>query len=82
MESKKEFETEVLERLAIIETKIDDYKNIREKTDKAYNMSQKNEEDIKDIVDNSRWLKRTIIGCFITSSISMFFLFIKPLIAV
>lgn len=43
----KTFETEVLSRLAVIESKLDDYKEIKEKTEIAYNKSINNEEDIK-----------------------------------
>lgn len=43
----KTFETEVLSRLAVIESKLDDYKNIKEKAEFAYNKSINNEEDIK-----------------------------------
>lgn len=43
----KTFETEVLSRLAVIESKLDDYKNIKEKVEFAYNKSINNEEDIK-----------------------------------
>lgn len=43
----KTFETEVLSRLAVIESKLDDYKGIKEKAEIAYNKSINNEEDIK-----------------------------------
>lgn len=43
----KTFETEVLSRLAVIESKLDDYKDIKEKAEFAYNKSINNEEDIK-----------------------------------
>ena len=43
----KTFETEVLSRLAVIESKLDDYKEIKEKSEIAYNKSINNEEDIK-----------------------------------
>lgn len=42
----KTFETEVLTRLTAIETKLDDYKNYKEKCETAYNKAQKNEEEI------------------------------------
>ena len=36
----KNFETQVLTRLAVIESKLDDYKSIREKTELSYTMAQ------------------------------------------
>lgn len=45
----KTFETEVLTRLTAIETKLDDYKGIKEKVEIAYNRSDKNEKEIEKI---------------------------------
>lgn len=55
----------MLERLAKIESKIDDYKTFKDKTDTAYTTSQKNKEDIKEINDKLTWLARTIAGAII-----------------
>ena len=38
----KTFETEVLTRLAVIESKLDDYQNIKEKAEVAYTTSAQN----------------------------------------
>ena len=46
---------EVLERLARIETKLDNYELLREKADKAYSMALHNEEAIKEIKSNNKW---------------------------
>ncbi|WP_035002122.1 hemolysin XhlA family protein [Lactococcus garvieae] len=46
---------EVLERLARIETKLDNYELLREKADKAYLMALHNEEAIKEIKSNNKW---------------------------
>lgn len=63
MEGKEEnFEIQVLTRLTVIETKLDDYKKIEDITYRAYNNSKQNEQDIKEIKENNQWLKRTIIG--------------------
>lgn len=63
MENKEEnFEIQVLTRLTVIETKLDDYKKIEDISYRAYNNSKQNEQDIKEIKDNNTWLKRTIIG--------------------
>ena len=73
----KIFETEVIERLARIETKLDDYEDIKNKADDAYNKSNQNERRIQELEDNSKWLKRTTIGAVITSLVALIFLFIK-----
>lgn len=64
MEQNKEenFEIEVLTRLAVIESKLDDYKKIEDVCYRAYNNSKQNEQDIKEIKENNQWLKRTIVG--------------------
>ena len=43
---KDNFETEVLTRLAVIESKLDDYKDIKDKAEKAYTISLDNQKDI------------------------------------
>ncbi len=73
----KIFETEVIERLARIETKLDDYEDIKNKADDAYNKSNQNERRIQELEDNNKWLKRTTIGAVITSLVALIFLFIK-----
>lgn len=63
MEQKEnDFEIQVLTRLAVIESKLDDYKKIEDISYRAYNNSKQNEQDIKEIKENSTWLKRTIVG--------------------
>lgn len=73
----KTFETEVLTRLAVIESKLDGYQNIKEKAEESYTISKQNKEDIKDMQDNNKWLWRTAVGSIITSVIGLVFLFIK-----
>jgi hypothetical protein len=65
------FETEVLTRLAVIESKLDDYKGIKEKAEKAYSLSADNKEEIKAIKDNNKWLFRTTIGAVITGIVGI-----------
>lgn len=62
----KGFEVEVLERLAKIESKIDDYKVFKDKTETAYTKANQNEKDIAEINDKIKWLTRTIAGAVIT----------------
>lgn len=70
MEEKSE---EVVERLARIETKLDNYGSIREKAEQAHLIALNNAEDIKEIKANNKWawgfmltLVVTIIGYIIT----------------
>lgn len=72
-----EFQTQVLTRLAVIESKIDDYNNIKEKCDVAYTKSQENEKDINEIKDKIKWISRTIAGAIIAGAIGVIFAFIK-----
>lgn len=73
----KNFETEVLTRLAVIESKIDDYKTTKEKTDEAYDLSKHNKERLDKLEDNNKWAFRTAVGGLITGAIALVFLFIE-----
>ena len=73
----KGFETEVLSRLAVIESKLDDYNNIKQKTEEAYTKSKSNEKDIEEIQDKIKWLSRTIAGALITGIIGIVIVLIK-----
>lgn len=73
----KDFEREVLERLTKIETKLDDYGNMREKTEEAYSLSKQNEKDIEEINEKIKWLSRTIVGALITGVIGIVIILIK-----
>lgn len=67
----KTFETEVLSRLAVIESKLDDYKSIREKAEVSYTVSANNAKEIQAIKDNNKWLFRTTVGAVITSLVGI-----------
>lgn len=73
----KEFEREVLERLTKIETKLDDYGNLREKTEEAHSLSKENAKDIEDINDKIKWLSRTITGAIIAGVVGIVFMIIQ-----
>lgn len=73
----KTFETEVLTRLAVIESKLDGYQNIKEKSEIAYTTAMQNKEEIKEMQDNNKWLFRTAVGACITSVISLIAIFVK-----
>ena len=71
---------DMIERLVRIETKLDNYESLRQKTDEAkdkadlaYSLAQGNAEDIKDMKATNKWswgymigLGITIIGYFLT----------------
>ena len=73
----KAFETDVIERLARIETKLDDYDNYRQKSEEAYSRSKENERRIAEIEDNNKWLKRAIIGAIISSTVALLFIIVQ-----
>ncbi len=73
----KNFETQVLTRLAVIESKIDDYNNIKEKCDEAYTKSKENEKDITEINDKIKWITRTIAGAIIVGIIGLVFALVQ-----
>jgi len=73
----KDFETQVLTRLAVIESKIDDYKSIKEKTNEVYSLSKENEKEINEIKDKLKWITRLIVGAVITGVIGLIFALIQ-----
>lgn len=73
----KSFETEVLSRLAVIESKLDGYKDIKKVAYEADNLSKENAEDIKELQDKLKWLSRTTVSAIITGVVGIVFLLIK-----
>lgn len=73
----KAFETEVLTRLTKIETKLDDYNNMKQKADDALNISKDNEKDIEELKDKIKWITRTIVGAILTGLIGIVFIYLK-----
>lgn len=63
---------EVVERLARIETKLDNYGSTREKAEQAHLMALNNAEDIREIKANNKWAWGYMIGLGI--SIVIYFL--------
>ena len=76
MEEKK-FEIEVLTRLTKIETMLQDFKGIEEKSTEAYNLSINNKQRLDKIEDNNKWLFRTTVGAIITGLIAILLTLIK-----
>lgn len=75
----KSFETEVISRLSKIETKLDDYKQVKDDAAEALQLSKANDCSIKEIKENSKWLRRTVFVALLglVSSIIMLYLKIK-----
>lgn len=73
------FQVDVLQRLSVIETllKQQDYKGVSELSSKAYDLAKKNEEVINEIKDKNKWYFRTIVGCVLTTLISVLLSFLK-----
>lgn len=74
---KDNFETEVLTRLAVIESKLDDYKDIKDKAEKAYTISLDNQKEIDELKEKNKWLSRTLIGAILTALVSIVFIYIQ-----
>ncbi len=73
----KTFETEVLTRLAVIESKLDGYKEVKSIAYEANTRSKENECEIKELKDKNKWLSRTIIGAIIGEVVAIIFLIVK-----
>lgn len=73
----KNFEIEVLTRLAVIESKLDTYKIIEEKSEVAFTTSQQNKKDIEKLQDNNKWLFRTVVGACTVSIIELLVMIFK-----
>lgn len=73
----KTFETEVLTRLAVIESKLDGYKELKKITYENDARSRENTEDIQELQDKFKWLSRTTAGAIITGVVGIVFIFIK-----
>lgn len=57
---------EIIERLIRIETRLDNYEALREKSETAHAKALKNEEDIKEMKVNAKWAWGFIITLGIT----------------
>lgn len=71
------FETEVLSRLAVIESKLDNQKEVEDISHRAYNNSKQNEADIAELKDKYTWISRTVAASIITGCVGLIFVFIK-----
>lgn len=77
MKEEKKFEIEVLTRLTKIETMLEDFKGVENKSSQAYELSQRNRDRLNKIEDNIRWLFRTVIGAIITGGVGIALAFLR-----
>lgn len=73
----KPFETEVLTRLAVIESKLDGYKELKTIAYSADTRSKENKSEIEELKEKNKWLSRTIIGAIIGEVVAIIFLIVK-----
>lgn len=62
MEKEENFEIQVLTRLTVIETKLDDYKKIEDICYRAYNNSKENSKDITNLKEKVTSLEKDVEG--------------------
>jgi hypothetical protein len=69
------FQIEVLERLSILETLIkeQDYKGVKDTSEKALNLAKNNESRINALEDGNKWLIRLVIGAIIGGILAFVF---------
>ena len=70
-------QNEILTKLSVIETKIDDYKEVKDKCDTAFHNSEQNKRDIEILNNKITWIIRTILGALITGVIAFIFTLLK-----
>ena len=77
MNEASKFEVEVLTRLAVIESKLDGYKELKGVAYEANNRSVENEKSINELKDKNKWFSRTLIGAIVIEIVATVFLLIK-----
>lgn len=73
----KNFETEVLTRLTKIETKLDDYNNMKIKTEDAFNLSKENEKEITELQEKIKWISRAVVGAILTGLVGIVLFYLQ-----
>ncbi|MCI8519732.1 MAG: hypothetical protein HFJ51_06865 [Clostridia bacterium] len=73
----EEFKLEVLTQLAVINSKLDGYGEIKKTVYETETTSKENKDDIKELQDKFKWLSRTTAGAIITGIVGIVFIFIK-----
>lgn len=72
-----DFQAKVLSRLAVIESKIDDFRDTKNKADEAHILANQNQKEIEEIKGKIQWITRTIAGAIITGIIAFIFTYLK-----
>ena len=72
-----DFQAKVLSRLAVIESKIDDFRDTKNKADEAHILANQNQKEIEEIKGKIQWITRTIAGAIITGIIAFVFTYLK-----
>lgn len=69
------FQIEVLERLSVLETLIkeQDYKGVKDTSEKALNLAKNNESRINALENGNKWLIRLVIGAIIGGILAFVF---------
>lgn len=69
------FQIEVLERLSVLETLIkeQDYKGVKDTSEKTLNLAKNNESRINALEDGNKWLIRLVIGAIIGGILAFVF---------
>ena len=70
-------QNEILTKLSVIETKIDDYKEVKDKCDTSYHNSEQNKKDIEILNNKITWVIRSILGALISGVIAFIFTLLK-----
>ena len=76
------FETEVLTRLAVIESKLDGYKELKSVAYEANTRSKENTEEITEINERIKWITRTVVAAVITGVIGIGIALLKSVIGI
>lgn len=77
MDEKSKFEIEVLTRLAVIESKLDGYKEVKSTAYDADTRSKQNEKRINNLEDRNKWLAKATIGAVICEIIGIGFMLVQ-----
>lgn len=72
-----DFQAKVLSRLAVIESKIDDFRDTKNKADEAHIIALQNQKDIVELKDKNKWVVRTLAAAIISGLIAFIFSYIK-----
>ena len=80
MQEEKKFELDVITRLTKIETMLEDFKGIENKSTQAYNLSLNNKMRLDKIEDKNQWAFRTSVGAIIASVVGAIISLIVALI--